>query len=123
MLNDFRIILEANNVDWAFKFVIIDWSKPYMHALCEILNKMSFNRYLNTLYNGSRINSKTATYILSCVSRFVHMICRNCEKLLLNDSKLRSAIKKNYCLIIDCTSIDQVENLLYKSIILFFRKI
>lgn len=120
MLSEFLNIMAIQNIPWCFKFIIIDWSKAYMHALSETLNQMTFVEYLNQLYRGKEIESKTKTYILACVSHFTHMISRNINKhIQKQNQKLKAKIMEVFCLLVNCTTIDEVKRLIYLGIVLF----
>lgn len=122
-LKEFLNILRALKIQWCFKYFVVDWCKPYFHALSEVFNQMSFIDYLNTLYEGKTLQSKTKSYILSCVSHFTHMVSRNCQKMLSSENyHLKSKIVEIFCLFINCTTIHDVKKLIYFSVILFKSK-
>lgn len=122
-LNEMILLLESKNVKWPFKFIVIDWSKVYMHSLSETMNKVPFVTYLNLIYSKEKIPSRTPTFILSCVSHFVHTISRNCKRLLRPEQvHLKSTIIDIFCVLINCTSLPEVDDLVYKAIILLHSK-
>lgn len=74
--------IDVHGVPWLFWYYIIDWNFPYMHALFEVYNGVTLIQYLNAIFEDrfSEIKANAKSYILSCVSHFVHTICRNCKK-------------------------------------------
>lgn len=106
-----------------FLVFVSDWAPQNFNSAVQILNKMSLINYINHLYTNTKIIVPFPTYIMSCVSHFVHAISKYCTKHLSpTQMNTKSIIIQLFTSIMLAQTYDEAFLIVEEALFIFFTK-
>lgn len=104
---------------------VVDWTWAYIQAILFIFNNMTVFDYINYTFNilyNAKEPAKDTVSVFICCTHFINIISRQIKKKIPNGISIKNFLLDLFCLILNCDTLNQVQDLFKVYIIICTNK-